>query len=112
MSHEIAKERIYNPNEANFKEVMSERFGFKILVYLSTTFLSILGYILIIFSDSFEINLDGTYMIKTGIVILVLMLLGYSLSMDKEDDESNSPLVKNSKNDEYHLNMATVVKKF
>jgi intracellular multiplication protein IcmO len=112
MSHEIAKERIYNPNEANFKEVMSERFGFKILVYFSTTFLSILGYILIIFSDSFEINLDGTYMIKTGIAILVLMLLGYSLSMDKEDDESNSPLVKNSKNDEYHLNMATVVKKF
>ncbi len=112
MSNEIAKERIFNPNEANFKEVMREKFGFKILVYLSSTILSLLGYMLIVFSDSFEISLDGTFMIKTGIVILVLMLLGYSLSMDKEDDESNSPLVVNSKNNEYHLNMATVVKKF
>ncbi|CAA6822106.1 MAG: Unknown protein [uncultured Sulfurovum sp.] len=112
MSREMAKERIYNPNEANFQEVMRERFGFKVLVYFSTTFLSLLGYILIVFSDSFEVNLDGTFMIKTGIVILVLLLLGYSLSIDKEDCESNSPLVENRKKNEYHLNMATVVRKF
>jgi len=112
MSHEVAKERIYNPNEANFKEVMRERFGFKFLVYFSSTFLSLLGYMVIVFSDSSEMNLDGTFMIKTGIVILIFILLGYSLSLDKEESESNSPLVENSKNNEYHLNMATVVKKF
>jgi len=111
MSNEVAKERIYNPDEANFKEVMKGRWGFKLLVYLSSTLLALLGYVLIMFSDNIERNVDGTFMIKTAIAILSLMLLGYMLSIDKED-EKNSPLVENRKENEYHLNMATVVKKF
>jgi intracellular multiplication protein IcmO len=112
MSSEIANERIYSPDEANFKEVMRERLGFKVLVYLSTIFLSLLGYLLIIFSNSIDSSLDGTFMIKTAIIILALMLLGYFLSEDKEEHNRNSPLVENSKESEYHLNMATIVRNF
>jgi len=112
MSNKIANQRVYLPDEANFREVFREHIGFKVLIYISTTFLGLMGYLIIIFSENSKMLLDGTFMLKTGIVILVLMLLGYFLSNDKDLSEENSPIVKNDKKHFYHLNMATIIREF